>query len=204
MRKQTQKPVWIIGIDEVGRGPIAGPVTVCAVAMPYVAYKKARWLGLTDSKKLSAKKREVWHAKARVLEREGKIKIAVASQTATQIDRKGISSCIRVCIAKNLEVLGLDPTDVHVLLDGGLKAPAQYVDQTTVIKGDQKHKIISLASVVAKVTRDAYMLKMDRKYPGYGWAQNKGYGTKSHYEMLKKLGFTRLHRKSFLQGMLDK
>lgn len=203
MAKKTQTPQWIIGIDEVGRGPLAGPVTVCAVAMPYAAYKKARWVGLTDSKQLSPKQREVWHAKARALEQEATIKIALVSQTAVQIDRKGISSCIRACIAKSLQLLNLDPTKTKVLLDGGLKAPAEYTDQTTVIKGDQRHKIISLASVVAKVTRDAYMTKMDATYPGYGWARNKGYGTASHYKALKKLYITRLHRKSFLRGILD-
>jgi ribonuclease HII len=203
MTKKSKKQAWIVGIDEVGRGPLAGPVTVCAVATPYASYKKARWAGLTDSKQLSPKQREVWHAKARALEQEGTITIALVSQTAAQIDRKGISSCIRACIAKSLEILNLDPTKTKVLLDGGLKAPLEYVDQTTVIKGDQKHKIISLASVIAKVTRDAYMAKMDATYPGYGWARNKGYGTASHYKALKKLYITRLHRKSFLKGILD-
>lgn len=203
MPKRTQKSDWIVGIDEVGRGPIAGPVTVCAVAMPCGLYKKARWAGLADSKQLSMAKREGWYAKANTLEQEGTIRIALASQTAAQIDRKGISSCIKACIAKSLEILNLDPTKTKVLLDGGLKAPLEYVDQTTVIKGDQKHKIISLASVIAKVTRDAYMAKMDATYPGYGWARNKGYGTASHYKALKKLYITRLHRKSFLKGILD-
>lgn len=199
----VKKPLWIVGIDEVGRGPLAGPVTVCGVGMKYSEYKKARWIGLTDSKKLSEKQREKWHAKARELEAQGSIQIAIASQTAAQIDKKGISTCIKTCIKTILNELNLDPRNTLVLLDGGLKAPVGYIHQQTVIKGDQKHKIISLASVVAKVTRDAYMSKIAPKYPGYGWSQNKGYGTKSHQKALKNLGFTRLHRKSFLTKILD-
>ncbi len=199
----VKKPLWIVGIDEVGRGPLAGPVMVCGVGMKYAEYKKARWTGLTDSKKLSEKRRETWHTKARELETQGNIRIAIASQTALQIDKKGISACIKTCIKTILIKLNLDPRETLVLLDGGLKAPLEYIHQRTVIKGDQKHKIISLASVIAKVTRDAYMTNISSKYPGYGWEKNKGYGTKSHQKALKNLGFTRLHRKSFLTRILD-
>lgn len=195
---------WVVGIDEVGRGPIAGPVYVCGVAIPVSVYKRSRWVGLTDSKQLSQKVREKWEARARELEANGVIRIAIASQTAAQIDKKGISQCIRDCIALILQTFSVDPADTMVLLDGGLKAPPHYIHQQTIIRGDSKEKVISLASVVAKVTRDAYMVKMSKKYPGYGWEQNKGYGTKSHYKALKKLYITRLHRQSFLKNMLDK
>lgn len=198
-----KKYTWIIGIDEVGRGPLAGPVTVCAVVMKCSLYEKRAWPGLTDSKKLSAKRREAWYQAAKDLEKKGTIRIAVVSETAKQIDDKGIAVCIRSCIAKALTVLGCDPKSTLVLLDGGLKAPTFYPNQQTIIRGDQSQQIISMASVVAKVTRDAYMTRMSDKYPGYGWAENKGYGTKSHQKALKKLGFTRLHRKSFLSRILD-
>ncbi len=197
------KPLWIVGIDEVGRGPLAGPVTVCAVAMHYEAYKKVRWQGLTDSKQMTKSARELWHAKAIEMEKSGMLRIAIASQTAAQIDRSGISACIKACIKKNLEFLNLDPKHTRILLDGALKAPLEYVSQETIIKGDQKKKIISLAAVIAKVTRDAYMTRMDTKYPGYGWAQNMGYGTSSHRKALKNLGFTRLHRESFISRVID-
>lgn len=203
MIKTPKKPAWIVGIDEVGRGPIAGPVTVCAVAMRVDFYKKTRWVGLTDSKKLSVSQREKWCAKAKQLEKEGKIRIAIASKSAAIIDKKGISACIKSCIRTCLKKIDLKPVNTHVLLDGSLKASKEYISQETVIKGDQIHKIISLASVVAKVSRDAYMAKIDAAYPGYGWAHNKGYGTKSQYQALKKLYSTRLHRKSFLKGILD-
>lgn len=190
---------WIIGIDEVGRGPIAGPVTVCATAMPYGAYKKARWVGLTDSKQMTKLARQKWYAKAKDMEKKGSIRIAIASQIAAQIDRKGISSCIKTCIRKNLQTLGLDPKTTLVLLDGGLRAPLEYTHQKTIVKGDSKHKIISLASVVAKVTRDAYMHTQSQTYPGYGWERNVGYGTQEHHRAIKQLGLTKLHRKSFIQ-----
>lgn len=194
---------WVVGIDEVGRGPIAGPVTVCAVAMKTSDYKKARWTGLTDSKKLTRPAREKWSMKAHDLQTTGKLRIAIVSQAASAIDKRGISACIKACIKHALVTLDLDPTHTLVLLDGSIKAPMEYSHQKTVIKGDQKHKIISLASVVAKVARDAYMTNMAQKYPGYGWESNMGYGTQTHYQALKKLGFTRLHRKSFLRKVLD-
>jgi ribonuclease HII len=194
---------WVIGIDEVGRGPLAGPVYVCAVAMEYQLYKKMKWPGLTDSKKLSLKAREHWFTKAKELESQDILKIALAHQSAAAIDRYGISVCIKKCIVDILEQVALDPSETLVLLDGGLRAPTQYTTQQTIIRGDQSQKIISLASVVAKVTRDRYMVNMAQKYPEYAWQNNKGYGTKMHSEALKKRGITSLHRKSFLSRILD-
>ena len=203
MGTTPKKPLWIIGIDEVGRGPLAGPVTVCAVAMKYALYEKRAWPGLTDSKKLSAKRREVWCQTAKDLEKKGMLRIVVISETAKQIDDKGVAVCIRSCIAKALIQLECDPRSTLVLLDGGLKAPSIYTNQQTIIRGDQSKQIISMASVIAKVTRDAYMTRIAKKYPGYDLAQNKGYGTHFHQKALKNLGFTSLHRKSFLSRILD-
>ncbi len=189
---------WVVGIDEVGRGPLAGPVSVCAVAMPEKDYAKMTWGILNDSKQMTAKNREFWNKEARVLEKNGKIRIALTSKTALTIDKQGIAVCIRACIAENLRKLDIDPKDCRVLLDGSLKAPAEYKNQETIIKGDSKEKIISLASVVAKVARDAYMVLQHKKYPLYGWERNKGYGTKEHRGAIKKKGVTILHRNSFL------
>lgn len=194
---------WIIGIDEVGRGPLAGPVTLCGVAIRASEYKKAQWRGLTDSKQMKKGAREDWYKRAREMEKKGMISITLASQSAAQIDRKGISTCIRSCITKILKDLALDPKTTQVLLDGGLRAPVEYIHQQTIIRGDQKKKIISLASVVAKVSRDAHMTKLAKKYPQFGWEINKGYGTIAHRQMLKKRGFTSFHRKSFLSQILD-
>ena len=189
---------WVIGIDEVGRGPLAGPVYVCAAAIPVNEYKKREWLGLNDSKKMSANAREQWF-----LGVELPIRYEVASRTAKMIDRKGIAVCIRECITETLEKLALSPKDCTVLLDGGLKAPIQYKNQTTIIKGDSKEKIISLASVIAKVKRDHYMITLHKKYPRYTWNKNKGYGTLVHRAAIKKWGLTSFHRISFLKNIIS-
>lgn len=200
---------WVIGIDEVGRGPLAGPVYVCAVAMPQAEYQKMNrrrgWQKptlLKDSKQMTAANRELWHAKARTMEKAGLIKIAVASRTAAMIDRQGIAVCIRACIASNLKKLGLDPKDCMVLLDGGLKAPAEYKHQQTIIRGDDSQKIISLASVVAKVSRDQYMTALHKQHPSYLWSSNKGYGTRAHTSAIQKEGITLFHRQSFLKNFI--
>ena len=195
---------WIIGIDEVGRGPLAGPVTVCAVAIPRVVYKKMKWHGLTDSKKMTKKAREEWFARAVELQQKGSIIYALSSRSAAAIDMQGIAVCIRSCIASVLKRLDLDPMHCHVVLDGGLKAPAVYVSQETIIKGDLKEKAISLASVIAKVSRDRVMEKYHKSHSVYGWNQNKGYGTTAHRNAIKAHKTTVLHRMSYLTRILDK
>ena len=190
---------WVIGIDEVGRGPIAGPVAVCACAISKLSYKNRKWGILNDSKKMSVSNREFWYQEAQKMQKSGEIKFAVIYLSNVFIDKKGISLSIKDCIRKALEKLNLNPKDCTVLLDGSLKAPEEYKNQKTIIKGDQKEKIISLASVVAKVSRDQKMSTLHKKYPDYNWIKNKGYGTSEHYRAIKKLGQTSLHRKSFLE-----
>ncbi|MCC7436590.1 ribonuclease HII [Candidatus Nomurabacteria bacterium] len=190
---------YIIGIDEVGRGPIAGPVAVCACAISLTNSKKIDWKGVNDSKKLSQKNRELWHDKAKEFKKRGLINYFVIYKSNVFIDKKGISLAIKECIKEALEKLKLNPKDCQILLDGSLKAPLQYKNQKTIIKGDQKEKIISLASVIAKVSRDRKMELLHKKYPKYNWAKNKGYGTREHYSALKKYGLKSLHRVTFLQ-----
>lgn len=199
-----KKPLWVIGIDEVGRGPLAGPVTVCAIAVPYAIYTKGMWPGLTDSKKMTAQARTKWYREAARLERTRMIRFALSSRSAQTIDTKGIASCVRECIVSILKKLALPPEHCLVLLDGGLKAPAQYIHQQTIIRGDSKEPVISYASVIAKVHRDLYMTRAHRKNPEYGWDANKGYGTSDHRNTLIKQGITALHRTSFLRRILDK
>ncbi len=193
---------WVIGIDEVGRGPVAGPVAVCACAISVLDYKKNKWKGLNDSKKMSIKNRNLWYQESLKLKASGKIKFSVIYRSNTFIDKKRISQAIRECIADTLNNLKLNPKDCLVLLDGSLKAPKEYLDQKTIIKGDQKEKIISLASVIAKVSRDKKMEALHKKYPKYGWNTNKGYGTKSHYKAIASNGLSPLHRKTFLTKSL--
>jgi ribonuclease HII len=203
-----KKPLWIIGIDEVGRGPLAGPVTVCAVAMHQSQYEKVlvknAWAALNDSKKMSAKAREKWYLDAKLLKEKRDIRVAVSSRSAAMIDKKGIAVCIRECIASNLKKIAIDPNDCLVLLDGGLHAPLSYYAQKTIIRGDSSEKIISLASVIAKVSRDRHMDKLHASFSSYNWNKNKGYGTKKHILALKNNGISRLHRSSFLSRILDK
>jgi ribonuclease HII len=195
------KTRWIVGVDEVGRGPVAGPVSVCVCAIQNELYRKKIWKELTDSKKMSPKQREFWCEKAQVFQKEGGMRFVVISRNAKIIDKKGIQQSIRECISEGFEKLSLDPQECIVFLDGGLSAPTIYKNQTTVIHGDLKERSISLASVIAKVSRDAYMVKMAKKYPYHGFEKHKGYGTKDHYEAITKNGISPLHRASYLTNM---
>jgi ribonuclease HII len=201
---KRKKPYWIVGIDEVGRGPIAGPVYVCAAALPVSLYRKMKWKGLRDSKQLTAASREKWYSEAARLEEAGTLRVGISYRSAENIDQCGISRSIRSCIGSALRQLDLKAEDCLVLLDGGLKAPSIYKEQKTIIKGDDSQKIISLASVIAKVTRDAVMRKMHKTYDRYGFYENKGYGTLAHRRALKAHGPSVVHRKTFITKILDK
>jgi ribonuclease HII len=196
-----KKPIWVIGIDEVGKGPISGPVAVCACAIKFEKYKNVKWVGLTDSKKMSLKKREEWYKKAIDLKQKGDIFYSVGYKSNKYIDKNGISLAIKSCIVKVLKNLNLNLKDCLVLLDGSLYAPKEYINQKTIIKGDLKEKIISFASVIAKVDRDQKMNLLAKKFPGYIWDKNKGYGTKNHYLAIEKYGITNQHRKTFLKNI---
>jgi len=194
--------MMIVGIDEVGRGPLAGPVSVGVLMFPKNAHPTLACIfGETrDSKKLGKKRREEWFLKIKKLQKEGVISYVVVSKSADFIDKKGISFAIRACIALALKKLKVEEK-AEVLLDGSLRAPAHFKNQKTIIKGDEKELPIALASIVAKVTRDRKMVKLSQKYPGYFWDINKGYGTKVHRETIKKLGFSPLHRRSFCKNI---
>ncbi len=189
---------WIVGIDEVGRGPVAGPVVLCGAMYPYKKYNNDIWKGVRDSKKMTAKNRE---QQVKSLSDDKNLKYFIASKSAKMIDKNGISLCIKECISDILNNLVIEPKDVLILLDGRLYAPSEYINQKTIIKGDDSEKIISIASVLAKVYRDKYMDNQHKKYPNYIWNQNKGYGTKLHIEAILKNGLSPLHRKTFLNKL---
>lgn len=199
----AKKLKWVVGIDEVGRGPLAGPVVVCGVLYPAHLYKKTLWKGVTDSKKMTARAREEWYEKRETFISEGG-RYAIASATAKEIDTKGIAVCIKKNIASILKELDADPAETMVLLDGSLHAPGEFIYQKTIIRGDSSEKVIALASVYAKVYRDRYMETQHKKYPRYDWQKNKGYGTKMHRACIVNCGVTPLHRKSFLTRILNK
>ena len=183
----------IIGIDEAGRGPLAGPVVVAGVKIKGKSKKiKAALDGIRDSKKLYAKKREEWFLR---LIRHPDIEWAVAVVPHTVIDRINIYQATlrgarRACAALYRKKNNL------VLLDGGLFLPAG-IRQKTVIKGDEKIPVISAASIIAKVTRDRIMVRLHNKYPQYRFDSHKGYGTKLHREMIRLYGACPIHRRSF-------
>mgnify|MGYP001992199029 FL=1 len=183
------------GIDEAGRGPIAGPVCVGMVVMRKGNEKFLK--GIKDSKKLSEKKREEWFEKIKQLKKEGKLDFCYKMVSNKIIDKKGIVFSVQLGIEKNLDGV---KSSTKILLDGSLKAPAKFKSQKTIIGGDNKVKVISAASVVAKVMRDKRMKLLAKKYPRYGLEKHKGYGTKEHYKKIKKFGLSRVHRKSYIKA----
>ena len=194
----------IIGIDEVGRGPVAGPVAVVAFTIHDPKFQKMISqfpVPLRDSKKLSREQREKWFIQIQLWKKEGLCDFAVTMISAQMIDKIGIAQAIRNALKKSLYKLNPKNSDT-ILLDGGLQAPIEFKNQKTIIKGDEKEKVISLASIVAKVTRDKYMFLQAKKHPPYGFENHVGYGTKNHYESIKKYGIIDLHRKSFLKSIL--
>lgn len=188
-----------IGIDEVGRGPLAGPVAVCAFAWLSGERFPKELEGIKDSKKLSEKKREEWFAKISQFKKEEKCDFKVEFKSAKYIDANGISKAIRECLRLCLKKLEINPKDAHVLLDGGLKAPQEFSYQETIIKGDTKECVISAASVVAKVTRDKLMVQLSKKYPHYRFDIHKGYGTLFHRTSIRKNGISKEHRRTFIK-----
>lgn len=185
----------IAGIDEVGRGPLAGPVSVGVVWIKNGLDIKELFPGVTDSKKLSEKRREEIYEKVLV---SPEIKYVVESTGVKDIDMRGIewalSDAIKRCCLKL-------PRDTFVYLDGRLKAPEEF-KQETVVGGDLKIPAISLASIVAKVERDRYMKKLSEDYPMYGFHKHKGYGTKAHMEAIAEFGLSEVHRVSFCSRLI--
>lgn len=181
----TQGIELIAGVDEVGRGPLAGPVVAAAVILP----KGCKIPGLNDSKKIpKAKHKEIYEA---VL--QNAIAIGVGVKDNHVIDQVNIYEATKLAM---MEAIGqLEPQPQHLLIDAmKLDLP---IYQTSIIKGDANSLSIAAASIVAKVTRDQMMEEFDREYPGYDFAQNAGYGTAKHLAGLDKLGVTPIHRRSF-------
>jgi ribonuclease HII len=201
MQKIVKKSGYIIGIDEVGRGPLAGPVAV-GVFCVKKDFNFKKLLGIRDSKKLTPEKREYFFKKIKELEKNNEVEYVVTFVSSKEIDKKGISFSIRKALIKSIVGLNKKPELCEVFLDGGLYAPEEYKKQKTIVKGDDKVKVISCASVVAKVLRDRKMCLLAKKYPQYGFEIHKGYGTKKHCESIKKYGICPEHRKCFLKNFL--
>ena len=176
----------VAGVDEAGRGPLAGPVMAAAVILD----PRRPIAGLADSKTLSPRRREALAERIRA----EAVAWAVASATVEEIDRLNILWA--TLLAMRHAVQALMPAPQRVLVDGD-RCPALACPARAVIKGDQKIPAISAASILAKVERDRLMLALDARYPGYGFAEHKGYPTAAHVEALRRLGATPVHRRSF-------
>jgi ribonuclease HII len=187
----------VVGIDEAGRGPLAGPVSIGVVILTSEC-KKEFFKGIKDSKKLSKEERELWFEKACEAQLAGLLNFKVALVSEKIIDKHGIMEAVRRGMRQCLKGLEV-PHHAHIFLDGALYAPKEFRHQKTIIKGDEKIAVISLASICAKVTRDKYMIKLSKKYPEYGFDVHKGYGTKMHRETIQKYGPSAVHRQAFLK-----
>lgn len=182
----------ICGVDEAGRGPLAGPVCAAAVILPEGAVIE----GLDDSKKLTEKKRE----KLYDIIKETAVAYSVAYGTLEEIENVNILEATYLAMNRAIEGLSVKPD--FALIDGnrvprGIKIPCE-----TIVKGDSKSMSVAAASVLAKVTRDHLMLEYDKKYPEYNFKKHKGYGTKEHTELIKQYGPCEIHRLSFLKNIL--
>lgn len=201
MTKKPKRVMYHIGIDEVGRGPLAGPVTVCAFAILEKDLGLLDEVGAKDSKVLSEQKRDIVARKLKDLVKQGVCTFQVASVSSQVIDDKGLTRAIAEAIATALKKLNIHPEHADIYLDGGLKAPIAFFRQHTIIKGDGLIPVISCASVLAKVHRDRLMNHYDLKFPEYGFLNHKGYGTLEHYKAIRKYGITEIHRKRFLKDL---
>jgi ribonuclease HII len=177
---------YIAGVDEVGRGPLAGPVVTAAVILD----PNKPIDGLMDSKKLTEKRRE----QLEPIIKANAVAWSLGRCEVEEIDEINILQATLLAMKRAVERLAIQPT--HVLVDGN-KAPDLDCAVTTIIKGDQSEQCIAAASILAKVARDREMVEMDKLYPDYGFAKHKGYPTKQHQQALMELGVTNIHRKSF-------
>lgn len=182
---------YICGIDEVGRGPLAGPVVTAAVILP----KDCRILYINDSKKLTEKRREELYE---VIQREA-LAIGIGSCTHEEIDEINILQATYKAMREAVGKLSVQPS---LLLIDAVHIPDLDVRQVSIVKGDTKSQSIAAASIIAKVTRDRLMRAYDAIYPEYGFASNKGYGTAAHLEALRSVGPCPIHRKTFISGII--
>ncbi len=190
--KQYADRGYVCGVDEVGRGPLSGPVVACAVILP----RDSKILYLNDSKKLSEAKREELYSI--ILQEAVDVQIGIAD--CKRIDEINILQADYEAMREAIGKLRVKP---DILLNDAVTIPDIDIEQVPIIKGDAKSVSIAAASIVAKVTRDHMMVEYDKEYPGYGFAKNKGYGTKDHIEALKNLGPCPIHRKSFIGNFVE-
>lgn len=189
---ELQHPGLVVGVDEAGRGPWAGPVVAGAAILDRDLLPEDLRLGLDDSKKLKAAKREA--LLQRLIEADG-VRLGLGIASVEEIDRLNILQA--TFLAMRRAVADLEITPDFALIDGNKIPPDLPCDAAAIVKGDGLSLSIAAASINAKVMRDRMMAELDAEFPGYGWASNAGYGTKQHQEALASLGVTAHHRKSY-------
>lgn len=183
---------YICGIDEVGRGPLAGPVVTCAVILP----QNEKILHLNDSKQLSAHKREELYD----IIISCAVSYGIGISSENRIDEINILQATYEAMRMSIDNLKVKP---DILLNDAVKIPNVNITQVPIIKGDTLSASIAAASIVAKVTRDRMMVEYDKLYPGYDFGSNMGYGSKKHIEAIKSMGLCEIHRKSFTGNFVD-
>ena len=183
---------WICGIDEVGRGPLAGPVVAAAVILP----KDCEILYINDSKKLTEAKREELYD----VIMEQAVAVGIGQASHERIDEINILQATYEAMREAIRNLKVTP---DILLNDAVTIPQVAIEQIPIIKGDAKSISIGAASIIAKVTRDRMMVAYDEQYPGYGFAKNKGYGSAEHTNALKELGATPIHRRTFIKNFVE-
>jgi ribonuclease HII len=216
---------YIVGVDEVGRGPVAGPVTVCIFIMcaNYDILQHFKNRKLRDSKKLSYSERKRIRTELNKAKMVGYVDFAIVSKSAQYIDKNGISKSVQKCIEDGIQKLfklnyNLDEKNTKIELDGALKLSDEFIEKifkkykqkleyTVNIKGDENIPAIACASILAKVVRDNRMVYLSKKIydtenKHYNWESNVGYGTMDHYGLIQKYGLTEHHRKTFLKRVL--
>lgn len=196
MRKRKTPTKYVIGIDEAGRGPLAGPLTIAAVVCPQNVARSVFFRGIKDSKTSTTKQRKEWYFK---MKKHPKIKFATTSIGPKLIDRYGLTKATYICTSRLLYRMGKPKH--KLLLDGGLKAPINY-NQQTYKGGDQYIPIITAASVIAKYTRDKKMERLSKDFPKYEFYRHKAYGTLLHRKLIKKHGLSTIHRRSFCKKFI--
>ena len=184
-----------VGIDEVGRGCIFGPVFASIVVISAENNHLLKQIGVDDSKKLSEKKRNSLLPKILKLSKDW----GIGQSSVREIDRYGIRHATELSMVRAINKLKLTPSKIYI--DGNLPLSLWHGEQEMIIKGDSKLTSISAASILAKVKRDALMIRLEEKYKGYVLYKNKGYGTSDHFLSIKQFGITNMHRKSFLKKL---
>lgn len=190
--KQYPDCKYIAGIDEVGRGPLAGPVVTCCIIMP----KDIRIPYVNDSKKVTKKRREMLYD----IIMEKAIAVSIGINDEKRIDEINILQATYEAMRQAINNLEVKP---DILLNDAVTIPEVDIPQIPIIKGDAKSFTIACASIIAKVTRDRLMEDYDKEYPGYGFSKNMGYGTKEHTDALRKLGPCKIHRRSFIKNFVN-